>query len=204
MLPATQPTPAAAYLLADNLDAALAAGEDLLKSSLTWHSGNARSADDIAVNRVEERQAVETLRSLEMILVARILRSRERADELLKRDPRLKPLAKLYNAGTAFLQDAVSEIGDPSAQAFETGDGTTAYLRGRGLIAADAPAPAEAEAIALTEEFLVAARIPLGTLMDLAAMFLDTLETHYDLYDETERATLAVLSGTSSAAEATA
>ena len=32
------------------------------------------------------------------------------------------------------------------------------------------------------ENFLVARRIPLGSLLDLVAQFLDTLEAEYDLF----------------------
>ena len=60
-----RPTPAAVYLLADNLDAALAAGEDLLKSSLTWHAGNARSATtDLDALRGEVETSLRKIDSL--------------------------------------------------------------------------------------------------------------------------------------------
>jgi hypothetical protein len=47
----------------------------------------------------------------------------------------------------------------------------------------------------VTPRFLIAERIALGALMDLAATFLDTLELFYDLYSdeqstETELASL--------------
>ncbi len=132
MLSATKAPPAAVYLLADNLDAALAAGEDLLKSCITWHAGNSRSAEEVATRRAEERSAAETIRTLEMIAVARLLKSRERAAELAKVDPHIKPVAKLYNAGTALLADAIKELGDPAAHDFDAGDGITSYLRTRG------------------------------------------------------------------------
>jgi hypothetical protein len=187
MLSATKAPPAAVYLLADNLDAALAAGEDLLKSCITWHAGNSRSAEEVATRRAEERSAAEATRTLEMIAVARLLKSRERAAELAKVDPHIKPIAKLYNAGTALLADAIQELGDPAAHDFDAGDGITSYLRTRGLIPADVAAPDEAQELAVTEDLLIGGRIALGTLMDLVAMFLDTLEIHYDLYEESER-----------------
>jgi hypothetical protein len=187
MRPATKAPPAAVYLLADNLDAALAAGEDLLKSCITWHAGNSRSAEEVAARRIEERSSAESIRTLEMIAVARLLKSRERAAELAKLDQHIKPVAKLYNAGTVLLVDAIQELGDPAAHDFDAGDGITSYLRTRGLIGQDVAAPAEAEQLAVTEEFLIGGRIALGTLMDLVAMFLDTLEIHYDLYEEPTR-----------------
>lgn len=187
MLSATKAPPAAVYLLADNLDAALAAGEDLLKSCVTWHAGNSRSAEEVAERRIEERRAAEAIRTLEMIAVARLLKARERAAELAKEDQQVKPVAKLFNGGTALLQDAIKELGDPAAHDFDAGDGITSYLRTRGLIASDVSAPAEAEELNVTEAFLIGGHIPLGTLMDLVAMFLDTLEIHYDLYEEPAR-----------------
>jgi hypothetical protein len=187
MYPATKAPPAAVYLLADNLDATLAAGEDLLKSRIIWHAGNSRSEEEVAARRIEERHSADAIRTLEMIAVARILKSRERAAELAKADQHVKPIAKLFNGGTALLLDAIKELGDPAAHDFDAGDGITSYLRTRGLIAADVAAPDEAQELAVTEEFLIGGRIPLGTLMDLVAMFLDTLEIHYDLYEEPPR-----------------
>ncbi len=59
----------------------------------------------------------------------------------------------------------------------------TAYLRSRRLIAEDAAAPAEGQEISISEDFLMCGLVPLGSVLDLVALFLDTLETHYDLYD---------------------
>lgn len=205
MYPATKAPPAAVYLLADNLDAALAAGEDLLKSCITWHAGNSRSAEEVAERRSEERRAAEAIRTLEMIAVARVLKARERAADLAQEDQHVKPIAKLFNGGTALLLDAIQELGDPASHDFDAGDGITSYLRTRGLIAADVAAPGEAEKLPVTEDFLIAGRIPLGTLMDLVAMFLDTLEIRYDLYEKPARRGLSLrdrLSAVSASAEA--
>ncbi|MFA5950532.1 MAG: hypothetical protein WC807_09645 [Hyphomicrobium sp.] len=184
MLRNGQLAPPVVYLLADNLDTALAAGEDLQNFSLSWQSGDARLGEDLAACRAEEREAIEAARALEMVLVARVLKSRESAAELAKSEPHLRPIAKLYTAGTALLADAIGELGDDTKQIFDSGDGKTAYLRSRGLIAEDAAAPAEAEALAVTDAFLVCGRVPLGALMDLVSTVLDTLETHYSLYGD--------------------
>lgn len=172
------------YLLADNLDAALAAGEDLLKSTLVWETGGAREGRDIARVRAEQRAVLETVRTLEQVLVARVLKSRERAEEIAKRDRRFGAVARLYTAGTALLIEAVAEFGDPTAIDFETGGGALSFLRSRGLLSADAHGPSEGQTFDVTEDFLVAHRIRLGTLLDLVAMFLDTLEIHYDLFSD--------------------
>jgi hypothetical protein len=178
--------PTLVYLLADNLDAALAAGEDLLKSSVTWHGCDARSAEELCETRPKEREAFDAIRSLELILLARLLKSRESAAELARSESHIKQIAKLYSAGTALLADTVDELADTSSADFDTGDCVTTYLRSRGLIADDAPAPAEGQDIIITEDFVMCGVVPLGAVLDLVAHFLDTLETHYDLYDSAE------------------
>jgi hypothetical protein len=181
--------PAIVYLLADHLDSALAAGEDLLKSTLSWNAGDSRQSDTLTEQRREERAAIDAARTLELVLLARLLKSREGAQELAKIDGQFKLLARLYTTGTEIVADAASEMTDEAGNAFETGDTITGYLRSRGLIDEDAAAPLEAATLAVTEEFLVAGKMQLGALLDLVAMFLDALETHYDLYDHQEAAT---------------
>lgn len=181
------PAPAVVYLLADHLDAALAAGEDLLKSTLSWNGGDARASDLLASSRRAEREAVDAVRKLELLLLARVLKSRESARDLAKAESFFKSIAGLYTSGTAIVADAAQEMADETAYAFDAGDGVTAYLRSRGLIAAEEAAPLEAALLPVTEDLLIAGRMPLGTLLDLIATFLDTLETHYELYDPPER-----------------
>ncbi len=178
--------PAVVYLLADHLDTSLAAGEDLLKSTLRWNAGDSRSETVIGQRR-EEREEIEAVRTLEMVLIARVLKSRESAQELAKLDSRFKLIARLYVSGTDVVAGASSEFTDETSRAFDSGDGVTAFLRSRGFIAQDAPAPLEAANLPINEEFLVAGRMQLGPLLDLVAMFLDTLETHYELYEEPRR-----------------
>ncbi|MEQ1577507.1 MAG: hypothetical protein ABL894_07630 [Hyphomicrobium sp.] len=174
--------PASVYLLADNLDAALAAGEDLLSSSIVWNAASAADEDGIAAARETQAEALAQIRSLEMILVARVLKSRERAEELGHRDERFEDLANLYTSGTATLIEATSEFADATVHDFETGDAPIAYLRTRELIASDTAAPLEGATLYVDESFLIARRIELGALLDLVAMFLDTLEIYYDLF----------------------
>lgn len=183
------PAPAVVYLLADHLDSALAAGEDLLKSTLCWNGGDARVSDTLALSRRTERQAFDAVRTLELLLLTRVLKSRESARELAKADSFFKSIAALYTSGTAIVADVAQEMADETGYAFDAGDGVTAYLRSRGLLAADEAAPLEAAELPVTEDLLVAGRMPLGTLLDLIATFLDTLETHYELYDPPERKT---------------
>jgi hypothetical protein len=92
--------PAIVYLLADHLDSALAAGEDLLKCTLAWNAGDARSADGLTQQRRDEREAVDAARSLEMVLLARVLKSRESAKELCKTENEFRLISRLYMSGT--------------------------------------------------------------------------------------------------------
>lgn len=182
--------PATVYLLAENLDAVLASGEDLQQSALVWNAGSTGTPREIAAARQYQRRIFNEIRSLEMMVVARALKARERAEELGRRDVRFLPMAKLFTSGTALLLDVNADLAATADIDFRTGSAMTAYLRGRGVLAMDTPAPDDDAAVAVTDDFLIAERVPLGSLMDLAAMFLDTLETHYDLFeaDDTENA----------------
>jgi hypothetical protein len=172
------------YMLADNLDAALAAGEDIMKAELVWAAGSSRDGADIARARAAQRAVLQKVRSLEQILVARVLKSRERSEEIGKRDPRFATVARLYNSGTAILIEAVTDFGEPAAVDFESGGDAVAFLRAHGLLAEDSPGPAEGQTFTFRDDFLVAGRIRLGSLLDLVAMYLDTLETHFDLFGD--------------------
>jgi hypothetical protein len=184
--------PAIVYLLADNLDTALAAGEDLMKSTIVWQSRDHDGGDDLAAQRALERRAVEAVRATEMVLVARVIKSRESALDLARSEVQFKPIAKMYAAGTTLLADAVEDLADGTKELFESGDCITAYLRSRGLIAEDAAAPHEAEVLPVTEDFRVCGRVALGPLMDLVATLLDALDRQYDLYDELDEGAVRV------------
>ena len=194
--------PPAAYLLADHLDAALAAGEDLVGLGFAWCAPTSASAAELAEIRAAERAVVERMRGLELALLARILRGRERARELARADARVAGVARLFVAGTAVLRDAVAECGDATGLDFDSGDGVLAYLRSRALLAADAAHPAAYASIKVDEAFLVARRLPLGVLLDLAATFLDTLELHYGLYAAADGEILEQDAASAAAAEA--
>jgi len=179
-----RPAPHSVYLLAEHLDAALAAGEDLARVRYVWSGPPARSSEAIEAIRAGQRGAVERIKLFELALTARLLKAREWASAVAFDDDRFAGVARLYVAGTAILLDAVAECGDLSATDFDTGDDITAYLRSRGLIAEDAPAIADAAPIAAGDGFLVARRVPLGVVLDLVATFLDTLEAEFDLFVE--------------------
>jgi hypothetical protein len=176
--------PASVYLLAEHLDAALAAGEDLAGVRYLWPGAPPRATEEIEAIRAGQRAAVERIRTYELALLSRVLKGREWAVAVATDDERFSPVARLYVAGTASLVDAVAECADWTAVDFDTGDDLVAYLRSRGLIAAEAPALADTAPIAPDDSFLVARRVPLGVLLDLVAAFLDALEAEFDLFLE--------------------
>ena len=173
------------YLLGDHLDAALAMGEDMLTEKVAL----ADAAEQLTTARLvrQNRELSEFLtitRTLELSLTARLLQARKWTEDLRRRESRLKPLVGLFIGGTAPLVDAAQELGDTTTHDFETGDTAIAFLRSRGLIARDAAGLEGLASLAVTEDYLVAGRIRLGTLMDLIATFLDTLDLMFDLYGE--------------------
>jgi hypothetical protein len=145
-----------------------------------------------------------TVRTLELSMTARLLQARKRAEEMRRTETRLKPLISLFVGGTAPLVDAALELGDTTTRDFDTGDTAFAFLRSRGLIARDAAGLERLAELRVSEGYLVAGRIRLGTLMDLIATFLDSLDLLYDLYGEPAgTASDAALSESGSASEAT-
>ncbi|HPG88486.1 MAG TPA: hypothetical protein PLD46_02450 [Hyphomicrobium sp.] len=175
--------PLSVYMLADHLDAALAAGEDLIVRGQNWRALAEESAGDAAF-AIAQRELAEDVRGLELMLAARILKSREHAQALAAIDKRFSVIANLFVAGTAILLDSVKESGDAREDDFETGDGIVAYIRSRGLIAPEAANVLIPAQLTIDDQFLVAKRLTLGPLMDMAAAFLDALDTQYDLFVE--------------------
>lgn len=175
--------PLPAYMLADHLDAALAAGEDLIAQGAVWLA-LAQNPPEPAEMAVQQREVAERVRAFELMLVARTLKAREHAEALAAADVSFRAMANLFVGGTGILLDAIAECGDARADDFETGDELVAYIRSRGLIAPDAPFALTASQLTIDDSFLVAKRIALGPLLDMAAAFLDALEVRYDLFPE--------------------
>jgi hypothetical protein len=173
------------YLLGDHLDAALAMGEDLLAEKLALLDAvETPSRGHLLRQNRALNQFLATVRCLELAMIARLLEARRRGEELKQREGRLRPLAVLLAAGTAPLVDAVAELGDTSTRDFDTGDTASAFLRSRNMIARDAAGFAGLAQLAVSEDYLVAGRVRLGTLLDLIAAFLDALDDQFDLYPE--------------------
>jgi len=176
---------ATAYLLADHLDAILAAGEDLLKvHRVVFAEAPKPRPQDVRDVAAIQRRCVDAIRTLEMTLTLRGLQARQRAEELRRADDRVDGVAGLFIGGTAPLEDAARELGDWTETDFQTGDEIAEYLRSRGLIAPDSAGVVSLDQLVVTADFRVARRIELGPLLDLTAAFLDALELFYDLYEE--------------------
>lgn len=176
---------ATAYLLADHLDAVLAAGEDLLKAHRVVFAEVPKPRPQEVRDLVAaQRRWVDAVRTLEMTLTLRGLQARQRAEDLRRADDRLDAIAGLFIGGTAPLADAAEELGDWTETDFQTGDEIAEYLRSRGLIAPDSAGVVSLDRLVVTADFRVARRIELGPLLDLTAAFLDALELFYDLYDD--------------------
>ena len=171
------------YLLGDHLDAALAMGEDLLteKVALDTPAGRSPLRDWMRQNR-DLTDFLTTVRTLEYAMTARLLQARKRAEDLKRSETRLRPLIALFVAGTAPLADAAAELGDTDARDFQSADAALTFLRSRGVLAADAAGLDGLARLAISEDYQVAGRIRLGTLLDLVATFLDTLDLLFDLY----------------------
>ena len=175
------------YLLADHLDAALATGEDMLKENVAL----ARFTPDTPSSDMREahtslRDFVERVRMLEMRICARVSRARDLAGAIAAQDQHLEPFATLFASGTVLLTDAMAELGDTTDQDFETGAQALAYLRSRGFIEPDVAGCSDLDGLETNEDLLIAGRIRLGTLLDLVAAFLDTVESHHDIYGDSE------------------
>ncbi|MCH9806382.1 MAG: hypothetical protein K0U74_01495 [Alphaproteobacteria bacterium] len=178
MLNAQKNVPPSVYLVADHLDSALAAGEDLLAANSHWTPGG---ATDCAVAGAQ-RWAISRFRTHELNLVSRIVQAREHVEVLSRDARRFRPLAQLFNSASADLADAFEELHLQISGDFDTGGGHVAYLRSRGLIDSEAPGLCETNAIKINDTFLVAGKVPLGICMDLVSEFLDALDVAYDLY----------------------
>lgn len=176
-----------AYLLADHLDAMLAAGEDLLHVHRDLAPAPLETKGDATHAEINAlRRFVDATHTLELKLAMRGLQARERTDELRRLDTRLDLIAGLFIGGTAPLADAAEELGDETAVDFNTGDEVVSYLRIRALIPADSIGLISTDRLSVTPRFLVAGRVELSALLDLAATFLDALELFYELYDADE------------------
>lgn len=170
------------YLLKDHLEAALGLGEELLAAELALDAPDGQGLRAWIKQTRSLHDFLTSLRTLEYALTARLLQARKRAEDLKRRDARLKPLIALFVAGTAPLADAAAELGDTDARDFDSEDAALPFLRSRGLLAPDAAGLDLISRLTVGDDYQVAGRIGLGALLDLAAAFLDKLDMLYQAY----------------------
>ncbi len=174
----SNPVPPEAYMLADHLDAALAAGEDILIAGRKLADENDRGAREPAALR----SSIELIRALELALITRVSKAREWSERMSKADARFKLQASSFMSGSVTLVDAIAEFADATNVDFDTADGITAYFRSRGVIDDEAACLTDATSGLVTETFRIAGRNELGPLMDMIASYLDALEVHFLLF----------------------
>lgn len=173
------------YWLVEHLDAALAAGDQLMSLSLEV----TEPTPTMGPRRLRTRVArfirfVSEVRNLEASLIAHLLQARRRVAELPRGRGPLRLLLDPFTSGTTVLLDAVAEYGDPAGLAFNAGADRLAYLRARGLIAGDSGALMPVTIFEIGESFRVAGRIELGPLLDLIEAFLNALNTQFGIWHE--------------------
>lgn len=173
------------YWLVEHLDAALAAGDQLMSLSLEV----TEPTPTMGPRRLRTRVArfirfVSQVRNLEASLIAHILQARRRVAELPRGRGPLRLLLDPFTSGTTVLLDAVAEYGDPAGLAFNTGADRLAYLRARGIIASDSGALMPVTTFEIGESFRVAGRIELGPLLDLVEAFLNALNAEFGIWHE--------------------
>jgi hypothetical protein len=164
--PAAHPS---VYLVADNLDAMLAAGEDL----------EALLRAPAVADPTAYRTRIERMRAFELVIIARAMQATDRARELRGADAAFKPLVDLFIAGTAVFRDRIADYGDSSSADFQSGDDGAVYLAERGLCE-----PGQSWQPLGRREFHVAGLVALSPLMDMCAAFLDALEARYVLFPD--------------------
>lgn len=179
-------TPTEVLLLADHLDAVLAAGEDIMKLEVDIEA--VRKSDGVAAPWERFSGLVAQAKIFELTIVSRTLQARVRAREvaaaLRGRDEAGIPLLlDLFVGGTAVFEDTVAELANRTGADFDAGLDPMAYLRTRGFISAEAGTLAGVRKLAVGETFLVARQIELGPLLDMAAALLDALDAVYCLFE---------------------
>ena len=169
------------YLLADHLDAALAAGEDLIAETLP------AAVDRTAASPGDVPAYIARLARHEAALIARVLQARRRAQELPRLDAPMRPVIQLIVAQTTGLLAIIEQFGDDRESRFATGGDPLAFLRSRGLVGDEAAALPQFDALQVTDTYKLAGIIELGPLLDMVSGALEALDIAYDLFrDEDE------------------
>ena len=177
------------YRLADHLDATLAMTEDLLRQALDvvpQAAGDSSAA--VAARNDALSKFARAIRAIELGITARVMQARARAIELRPVHKRFDPLIALFVGGTASLADASAQrgdwLGDISETALRTGSDVLEFLRSRALVDESTRSLSGVGKIQVSEDYLVARQIHLGSLMDMIAKFLDALDLAFEIYAE--------------------
>ena len=179
-------TPPAVYLIADHLDAILAAGEDLRRLSVAIPPvKNGLTADTAA----EIRAFVEGIQAFELTIILRTLEARKRIADLSGCDKMLSLILSLFAGGTAALVDSAIECGDTANIEFASAGDPLDYLRSRHLLSETTGSLIGCLSISASDDTLIAGRVPLGVILNHAAAALDALDNYFAVYSEAERPT---------------
>jgi hypothetical protein len=179
MLGTTTEIPGNIGLIADHLDAALAAGEDLLALKLAPAADLAASEDDPGAGL---RDLVAMAVRHEATILAHVLQARRRSDDLARQKGPLRALSKLFAANTAGLLDIVAQHGDRVKEGFDGGADPIVFLRKRGVLAESQAGLSRFTGLAIPEHYRIGGAVELGPLLDLVSSFLDVLDQQFDLY----------------------
>jgi hypothetical protein len=179
MTASTAPAETPVYLLAEHLDATLAAIEDL---RVTTPPVTMPSPQRPGMPRPSLAGWVRQLERHEASALLRAERARALTVDAINADARLETLGKLFLAGTAALDEAIKSFTDRTGHAFQRGGDALAYLRQRGVLDAEAGTMTITETTRIGDEFRLAGIIEVEPLGDLVATFLNTLDIHYDLF----------------------
>lgn len=172
--------PPSVALLADHLDTALAAGEDLLASTLAARSDLDEADAEAAPDALD--QFVRHLMRLEASFLLRMLQARRLAIEIGRVDGALKGAGALFKAQTDILQELILRAGQTTVGELSRPGDCHAYLRSRGLIAPEAAAPSPFECLTVSDTFRIGGVAPLGLMLDLVSSLLDLLDARFGLY----------------------
>ncbi len=182
-------TPAEVFLLADHLDAVLAAGEDLQKLEVDIEA--VRKSDGIAAPWDRFADLIGQARLYELTIVSRVLQARSRARELAhvlgRKGDIFAGLLELFASGTTVLEDATAELANRSGNDFDGGLDPLGYLRTRNVVPAESGSILGLRKLVIGDSFMVARRIELGPLLDMSAALLDVLDVTYCLFEEDTR-----------------
>lgn len=172
--------PPGVSLFADHLDAALAAGEDLLSASLAARA----DLDEVDPQGAPEAldAFVHRLYQLESSLVLRLLQARKLSVEIARADPEMKSIAALFRAQTDALHDLITGAENGAESLLARAGDSHAYIRSRGLIAPEAAAPSPFETLVVDENLRVGGVVPLGPILDFVATTLDFLDVRFGLF----------------------